>query len=209
MGQEELGELLQLFKALADESRLRIVGILADRECSVQELATLLGLKEPTVSHHLAKLRGVGLVRMRPEGTTHFYRLDGEALREANKNLLTRERMVSVVDDDQRRGAAWERAVLGNFFEGERLKEIPASHKKRDVVLDWLAERFTPGIAYPEAAVNEIIKRHHPDSATLRRELIGGGWMTREAGVYRRSARVVETPGEGSTAGLAGEGEAG
>lgn len=197
MGQEELGELLRLFKALADESRLRIVGILTDRECSVQELATLLGLKEPTVSHHLAKLRGVGLVRMRPEGTTHLYRLDGEALRAANKNLLTRERMASVVDDGEARGEAWERAVLGNFFAGERLKEIPASRKKREVVLDWLAERFAPGVAYPEAAVNEILRRHHPDSATLRRELIGGGWMTREAGVYRRRPETAEAPHEG------------
>jgi hypothetical protein len=34
--------------------------------------------------------------------------------------------------------------------------------------------------------VNEIIQRHHPDSATLRRELIGAGLMQREGGVYWR-----------------------
>ena len=186
MGQEEFQTLLQFFKVLADETRLKLIGILAGRECSVEELAATLGVREPTVSHHLAKLKGLGLVRMRAEGTSHLYRLDAEALRAANKELLTRERLATLVDDVG--GDAWRRKVLGDFFEGERLKEIPASRKKRDVILDWLAGQFTPGTRYPEAAVNEIIKRHHPDTATLRRELIGGGWMARERGTYWRNA---------------------
>ena len=68
-------------------------------------------------------------------------------------------------------------------------EEIPASRKKRDVILDWLADRFEHGVRYPEPELNTIIKRHHPDSATLRRELIGGRWMAREAGVYWRLER--------------------
>ena len=44
--------LLQFFKALAHESRLRLLGLVATREHSVQELAALVALKEPTVSHH-------------------------------------------------------------------------------------------------------------------------------------------------------------
>ena len=58
-------KLLGFFKAMADESRLRIVGLLAHRERSVQELAAALDLKEPTVSHHLAILRAQGLVTVR------------------------------------------------------------------------------------------------------------------------------------------------
>ena len=53
--------LLAFFKAMANESRLRIVGLIAERERSVQELADLLGLKEPTVSHHLSALKALGL----------------------------------------------------------------------------------------------------------------------------------------------------
>src|SRR5690349_3620265 len=186
MGQEEFQTLLQFFKVLADETRLKLIGILASRECSVEELAATLGVREPTVSHHLTKLKGLGLVRMRAEGTSHLYRLDAEGLRAASKELLTRERLARLVDDVE--GDAWRRKVLGDFFEGERLKEIPASRKKRDVILDWLAGQFAPDTRYSEAAVNDIIKRHHPDTATLRRELIGGGWMTRERGTYWRSA---------------------
>ena len=72
--------LLQFFKALAHESRLRLLGLVAAREHSVQELAELVALKEPTVSHHLAMLREAGLVRLRPDGNTHWYGLDQKAL---------------------------------------------------------------------------------------------------------------------------------
>lgn len=61
-----------------------------------------------------------------------------------------------------------------------------ASRKKRLVILKWLVGKFEPGIRYPESAVKEIIGRHHPDFATLRRELIGNKLMDRENAVYWR-----------------------
>lgn len=67
---------------------------------------------------------------------------------------------------------------------GDRLKEIPASRKKRLVILKWLASQFEAGVNYSELLVNEIIKRYHPECATLRRELIGYQLMQRENGVY-------------------------
>ena len=189
---EELHALVRVYKALADLSRLKIVGVLAERERSVEELASLLGLKEPTISHHLGRLREVGLVQMRAEGTTHLYRLDADALRRMNRELLTPERIAAAVDDVER--DAWEQSVLRNFFEGERLKEIPASRKKRVVILRRLAEQFEPERRYPEAEVNDIIRRHHPDPATLRRELIGYRLMEREHGVYWRPADATPAP---------------
>ena len=48
--------ILNFFKALANENRLKLVGILSQVECSVEDLAARLELKEPTVSHHLMKL---------------------------------------------------------------------------------------------------------------------------------------------------------
>ncbi len=191
MEREGFHTLLRFFKALSDESRLKILGILANRECSVGELAALLDLKEPTVSHHLARLKELGLVRMRPEGNTHVYWLDGEALRQINREILTPEKIFTLVDNVE--GEVWERKVLQNFLEGERLKEIPASPKKRRVILKWLAAQFEPGVHYPEAAVNEIIQRYHPDYATLRREMVDNRLMQRENGIYWR---VMETAGE-------------
>ena len=184
--QDEFQTLLQFFKALADETRLKLLGILANREYSVEELAALLQLKAPTVSHHLTKLKELDLVRMRSEGNTHIYWLNAEALRNSSKGLLSSEKMASLVDDVE--GDAWERKVLKDFFEGTRLKEIPASRKKRSIILRWLATQFEPGIPYKESEVNEIIERHHPDTAWLRRELIAEKLMQRESGVYWRLA---------------------
>ncbi len=177
---------LRFFKALADESRLRLVGILASREASVDELASLLALRPPTVSHHLAKLRQAGLVAMRPEGTSHLYRLDVDALRRASREALAPERMAALPLD----GPAddWERKVLRAYFADNRLTEIPASRKKRGVVLKWLAQRFTPGRRYAEVAVNEVLQRYHADAATLRRELVGAGLLLRDHSVYWRPA---------------------
>lgn len=180
---------LQFFKALGDESRLKMAGLLASREYGVEELAAELNLRPPTVSHHLGVLRRIGLVQVRPEGTTHYYRLDFDALRRMHHE--TRPEQITIVDDADA-GTAWERKVLRDFFDGERLKEIPASRKKRLVILAWLAERFARDRRYPEAELNAIIKRHHADTATLRRELIGTGLMTREDGIYWR----LDNPGD-------------
>jgi DNA-binding transcriptional ArsR family regulator len=190
MPSEEFEALLQFFKVLADENRLKLLGILATREYSVEELAALLQLKAPTVSHHLAQLKKLGLAKMRAERNTHFYRLDAEHLHEISRGLLSSEKMAELVPLAEMEGDAWERKVLRDFFEGPRLKEIPASRKKRAVVLRWLATLFEPGTRYSEAQVNEIIKRHHPDASALRREMIGEHLLQREQGIYWR----VEVP---------------
>ncbi|GAB4441764.1 MAG: hypothetical protein Fur0044_38240 [Anaerolineae bacterium] len=184
MGQDEFQTLLSFFKALANESRFKLLGILANRECSVEELAALLALREPTVSHHLAKLKELNLVQMRAEGNTHLYRLNPEGLQAMNKNIFSTEKMASLVETAG--PDAWEQKVLGNYLDGQRLKEIPASHKKRLVILKWLVSQFDEGVQYSEARVNEIIQRHHPDFATLRREFIINKLMARENGVYWR-----------------------
>ncbi len=184
MTQPNFQTLLDFFKALSNESRLKLVGLLAQREHSVEELAAMLQLKEPTVSHHLTKLKELNLVQMRPDGNTHFYQLNQDALQKLSKAVFSPGQMATFatgINDD-----AWEEKVLRTFFEGDRLKEIPASRKKRWVILKWLVNRFEMGELYPERSLNEIIKRSHPDTATLRREMVGYQMMQRENGVYWR-----------------------
>jgi hypothetical protein len=185
MQPEELEVLVQFLKALADESRLRLIGVLANGEHSVGDLAESLGLRDPTVSHHLAKLQTLGLVSARSQGTARFYKLEVEVLNRLKKDLFTVAKVASIVDNVE--AERFERKVLETYFDGDKLVSIPTTRKKRNVILDWLATHFAPGERYPEAKVNAVIKRHHDDTATLRRELIMTGLMQRDGGIYWRT----------------------
>src|SRR5271156_2686289 len=107
MPDSDLATLLAFFKVMANESRLRIVGLLAERERSVQELAALLELKEPTVSHHLAALKALGLVSARADGVTRWHTLRLETLTLLNRGLLDQKGAVSV-QAEAARGETWE-----------------------------------------------------------------------------------------------------
>ena len=73
-------DILPMLKALAEDSRLALLRYLHEREHAVGDLAERLGLSEPTVSHHLARLREAGLVSLRMAGNQRFYRVNEAGL---------------------------------------------------------------------------------------------------------------------------------
>lgn len=175
---------LATLKALADATRLKLIGLIAERERSVGDLAQALKLKEPTISHHLAKLQENNLVSMRSEGTAHYYRLNPTALQRIGRTLAESAKAAAIkveagADD-------WETKVLKTYVRDGQLNKIPDIRKKRDVILKWLILKFEKGRHYKEIEVNEIIKKIHPDFATLRRELIMAKLMSRENNIYQR-----------------------
>ena len=68
----------EIFKALGDESRTRIVYLLSDRELCVCDLATVLEMSLPAVSHHLRLLKAMRLVKSRRDGKNVYYSLADE-----------------------------------------------------------------------------------------------------------------------------------
>jgi predicted transcriptional regulator len=173
-------ELVSIFKALADANRLKIIGLLARQPYSVEELSALLGLRPPTVSHHLARLAEVGLVTARAEGYYSIYSLDQKALEATSRRLFSSEQMsaaIEHVDMD-----AYDRKILADYSRRDgSLKTIPAQRRKLEALLRHVARSFEPGKRYTEKDVNRILARFHEDTASLRRELIGFGLMQREA----------------------------
>ncbi len=75
------------YRALGDETRLRILHLLVGSEVCVCDLAAQLDVTQPLLSHHLKTLREVGLVRARRDGRWTHYSLDPAALEELGAAL--------------------------------------------------------------------------------------------------------------------------
>lgn len=174
-------EIVEIFKALADPSRLKIVGLLARGPAAVEELAANLGLGASTVSHHLSRLSRAGLATARPEGYNNVYSLRLDALQDVAKRILSREHLAafaSEVDVD-----SFDRKVLATFVEPDgRIRTFPVQQKKVRVLLRHVLQAFEPGVRYAEPEMNEILLRFNEDTARLRRSLVEFGMMRREGG---------------------------
>ncbi|HSJ90023.1 MAG TPA: metalloregulator ArsR/SmtB family transcription factor [Anaerolineales bacterium] len=174
-------ELVTFFKALADANRLKIVGLLAEKPYSVEELATLLKLKPPTISHHLAKLVEAGLIKSHAESYYNVYQLDQAALDAKTRTMFSQQELSNVaseVDAD-----AYDNKVIKDYARRDgSLKTLPSQRKKLEAILRYVVRDFDMEKRYSEKQVNEILARYHADTATLRRELVGFGLMQREGG---------------------------
>ncbi len=67
---------VEFAKALADSTRQEIMSLICCQEMSVGDIVEAVGVRQPTVSHHLAVLREAGLVRVREEGKHTYYSLN-------------------------------------------------------------------------------------------------------------------------------------
>lgn len=75
-------EIAPILKALSDENRLALLLAIADRDCTVTELAEVSGMSQPLVSHHLKTLRETGLVTSTAVGRSNVYSLCCDAIAE-------------------------------------------------------------------------------------------------------------------------------
>ena len=87
--------------------------------------------------------------------------------------------------------------VIRAFLRDDRLVSIPAKPGKRDLLLPVILDRcFPEDRDYEEKEVNMRLALLHPDVAALRRYLVDGRLMTREAGIYRRARPLIADPGD-------------
>ena len=94
----DVAPMSRLFKALGDETRLRIVALLSHGELCVCHLEEALSLSQPNISRHLSVLRAAGVVEPRREGTWVYYRLADQTTPERERQLST------LVDSFTKRG---------------------------------------------------------------------------------------------------------
>jgi hypothetical protein len=179
---------LEMLKVLADEKRLALLRHLAAGEQTVGALAGLVQLSEPTVSHHLARLRAAGLVTLRMEGAQHFYRANPAGLDQFKQAAANIEHFPPAPpgpsDESWIAALGWapaDQQVLREYTRNGVLARLPSKQKKLLVILRWLATHFEPGTLYTEAQVNARLKAAYPDDyVSLRRDLVDFGYLRRD-----------------------------
>jgi Predicted transcriptional regulators len=91
---------VQLFKALADENRTKVIYALSrEKELCVCDVANIIGASVATASHHLRVLRSQGLVTYRREGKMAFYSLTDPSVRELIKLTVTANEQETIHND--------------------------------------------------------------------------------------------------------------
>lgn len=180
----QLNKIVDFHKALGDLNRVRIIALLQQGQLSGQEIAGKLGLKPPTITHHISKLREVGLIKERRDKNTIYFSINLKILEMGAKSIMTvgtggNSNMEMSVTEEERS------AIINNFFTKEgKLKIYPAQRKKKLVVLAHMIKGLEFGRVYQEKEINEYLKQYHEDYATLRRELIMCQYMYRENSLY-------------------------
>jgi hypothetical protein len=185
--------ILYQLKTLADDSRLALLRLLNETELTVGELAEKIELGEPTVSHHLAKLREAGLVTLRMAGNQRFYRVNPTGLARFKQLASEIEKFppqpaAQACADEN----AWIAALGWDAYDQQVLREHttcgiltswPSKQKKLLVIIRWLATLFEPDRMYTEAEVNAVLKPiYAEDYISLRRDLVDLGYLRRERG---------------------------
>ncbi len=169
-------------RIVVDPVRLAVLGSAATGAVEPEGLADALGVPLKRIHREIGSLVEAGLV-------TRDLRLDREALVELAKQMPTEPAIDESLLDG--RWSDEEVAVLGRFFSGSRLVEIPANRSKRLLVLERLVQEFEPGLRYDERDVNFTLQLFHPDYAALRRYMVDEGLLTRAEGVYWRTGGRV------------------
>ncbi|HEY5094763.1 MAG TPA: DUF2087 domain-containing protein [Candidatus Eremiobacteraceae bacterium] len=171
-------------KALANETRLKLVGLLALEPRSQAALAEILSTQPEKLTRHLYLLAQAGIIVEQRAGTGRVWRLDTVWLQPEGDvvPLLRRPPPQAAVADMD----AHEAKTLAAFVRDGRLVRIPVVASKQTVVLRWLADQFDRDATYPEHDLNAALAQVHPDFATLRRMLVDHRFMARQNGIYRR-----------------------
>ena len=81
-------ELVKVYKVLSDESRLRVLSLLFEKECCVCEVVQTLGISQSKASRILSALYDVGFLKLRKEGLWSLYSIDYDGMNEYMKEVL-------------------------------------------------------------------------------------------------------------------------
>lgn len=176
-------EVLGPIRALADETRLQILELLAlNKQMLAQEIIAQLEVGQSTVSRHLQQLVAAGFVTEQRAGDTNkLYRLQPERVDDLFarlRQLLTTENASAIFSDARRTLPE----ALHRFIDRDGLVTLwPRRERDREAVLDYVVSKLQRNHLYNEAEVNDLLNAWHTfqDPASIRRYMIDYGYLGR------------------------------
>jgi hypothetical protein len=169
-------EMIEFVKALSHADRLRVLGLLARKPATAQEISSALGMPFREVAQHLAMLAHGGILQEQDE----VWSLDAKNVENISRRQCAgqpREAYTPAPDVSEK-----TRKILAAYLQADgSIKQLPSDANKLQVILNYLLEAFTPGVIYTEKEVNMIIRRFHIDTAGLRRDMIDRGMLKRKS----------------------------
>ena len=175
MEPEQKAALMQFFKAVGQPERLRMLGILANKAYTLPELANEMGMKETAVSHSLRTLKKAGLLHVTGTADIPIYQLNTAKLADLHR----------IIEGEETAPTLQER-VLNQYVQGETLTAIPNQEEEREIILQWLAQKFDMDRRYTEEEVTAIVANHYPYPPTLRRLLADNHFLLHTGRHYWR-----------------------
>jgi hypothetical protein len=159
-----------LVALLAEYVRLRVFAAIVLGGVTVGQIQAMTGLTESDVTDAVRRLSDCGLVTLVDGGLV----VQIGVLRAA----------AGIPDAGGNRAPSPDRlreAVLRAFIVDGHLVSIPSKRSRRQVVLEYIVTRFTPGVRYHERDINAVLLTFHPDAASLRRHLIDHELLARDS----------------------------
>jgi len=169
--------MLEIFKALADPSRLRLVAVLLRGEFTVQELTTIMGMGQSRISRHLKILTSAGVLSVKRQGTWSYYRAGGEAPFFSAIRPMVEEGLAALPEH------AADLAAVAEVLEGRRRRsqEFFDRHARQ---WDGLARTLLPIPDYRERLLALV-----PEGGTVVEIGVGTGGLL--AALAARAVRVI------------------
>lgn len=187
-----MNQTLSIFKALGDDTRLKILRALSERDMYTQLLAERLQLTPATVSFHMKKLMDAGLVDSRREQYYTVYSLRADSMKLSLRELVVPAEAGADTAESLRE-EMYRRKVIKSFMPDGKCRVMPAQMKKRMIIYEEIMKLFETGRVYTEKEVNAIISEVHDDYCTVRRAFVGLGWMSRERNIYTVNGVTEDT----------------
>ncbi len=172
----------KLFKAFADQSRLKIVAALMTGPKFVEQLAGQLNISVSTVSFHLKKLQSAGVVRTEKQQYYQVYYVDKDLINSSLAALIPKPPEIPPGED------AFSCAVKTECFTRGRVEKLPVQIKKREVVYKTVAQRFRPDKAYTHGEINVAIADVIDDFVTAKKEMLDIGIL------YEKGDKIYVAP---------------